>query len=85
MVGRPEVAALLIEQGANVNKVTHQGLNPLSAAAVKGNVDIMQVLRNGGASLIYNNALTGLVGFVRDRACAIFVVSCVRALCYVLF
>ena len=47
--GLKEVAELLIESGAEVNKVGYRGRTPLHCAAIKGHKEVSQLLIESGA------------------------------------
>jgi len=50
-MNRPEIAAMLIEQGANVNALTTVGQTALHHAALRENTDFAELLLKNGAEL----------------------------------
>ena len=48
--GHPEIVKMLLESGADVNVQDGDGLMALAAASKKGNAEVVQLLKDSGAS-----------------------------------
>ena len=62
-----KAVAALVKAGVDLNQFNRKGITPISAAAHKGNIDIMQLLIEGGAlvNALNNSGSTALIQ-VRD-------------------
>lgn len=71
--GTPEIAALILGKGANVNAQTNDGDTPLHSAASRGRVELAKFLLRSGADVnARNNAgITPLFCFGGDSALAV--------------
>jgi uncharacterized protein len=59
LVGRPEMAAFLLDLGAEVNAADNEGRTPLYLAAEKGHAEVVDLLIRRGANVDARNRLGG--------------------------
>ena len=59
--------AALVKAGVDLNQFNRKGITPISAAAHKGNIDIMQLLIEGGAlvNALNNSGSTALIQVIK--------------------
>lgn len=66
-----DAVVVMIAAGANVNMLNKKGVTPISAAAHKGNTDIMQTLIDAGSHVnaLNNSGSTALIQVSRKWTC----------------